>query len=155
MQKVLELEDSHPMCTSLIAARREKRPNFCETNHNLKNFRLRLFTSSDIQPLTVTILATPCSCLLPPNMFSRRLLNLTAASQRRSSAVRSYAVTSPANATATDRTRQAANPADNFLTAGADTAYFDEMLSAYRQDPESVHVSWRAYFRGLFSDAAR
>jgi 2-oxoglutarate dehydrogenase E1 component len=40
------------------------------------------------------------------------------------------------------------SPNDPFAN-GTNTYYAEEMYRHWRQDPESVHVSWDAYFRGL------
>ncbi|KAJ4252480.1 hypothetical protein NW762_011081 [Fusarium torreyae] len=38
--------------------------------------------------------------------------------------------------------------AETFLQGGA-ASYIDEMFMSWKQDPESVHVSWRTYFRNM------
>ena len=43
--------------------------------------------------------------------------------------------------------------ADNFA-AGANAVFMDQMYEMYKEDPNSVHSSWRAYFDGLENDVA-
>ncbi|EPY54231.1 2-oxoglutarate dehydrogenase [Schizosaccharomyces cryophilus OY26] len=44
-------------------------------------------------------------------------------------------------------------PTDNFLSGGA-ADYVDEMYEAWKRDPNSVHVSWQAYFKNVQSGKA-
>ena len=63
----------------------------------------------------------------------------------------------PATAQSTARhvrlmaTVAAQGPKDTAATFmnGTNAGYAEEMYKAWRQDPQSVHVSWRAYFSGL------
>ncbi|KAJ1996578.1 2-oxoglutarate dehydrogenase E1 component, partial [Coemansia thaxteri] len=40
------------------------------------------------------------------------------------------------------------HPSESFLS-GSVTPYIEEMYEAYIKDPESVHVSWRTYFKNV------
>lgn len=42
---------------------------------------------------------------------------------------------------------------DNFAN-GTSAVYVDQMYEMWKEDPNSVHASWRAYFSGVDSDAA-
>ncbi|KAH6990372.1 thiamine diphosphate-binding protein [Ilyonectria sp. MPI-CAGE-AT-0026] len=51
---------------------------------------------------------------------------------------------------ATSATNSPPDPSDNFLS-GSTANYIDEMYMQWKQDPESVHVSWQIYFRNMES----
>lgn len=51
---------------------------------------------------------------------------------------------------ATSATSSPPDPNDNFLS-GSTASYIDEMYMQWRQDPESVHVSWQIYFKNMES----
>lgn len=40
------------------------------------------------------------------------------------------------------------HPSESFLS-GTSSVYAEQMLAAYKKDPNAVHVSWRAYFENL------
>lgn len=42
---------------------------------------------------------------------------------------------------------------DNFMT-GTSANYVEDMYAAYREDPNSVHASWKAYFKGVDAGVA-
>jgi hypothetical protein len=42
------------------------------------------------------------------------------------------------------------HPSESFLS-GTSSVYAEQMLAAFKKDPESVHVSWRSYFENLES----
>ncbi|KAK6377086.1 2-oxoglutarate dehydrogenase E1 component [Lithohypha guttulata] len=65
---------------------------------------------------------------------TRKMLALTA--QRRG-----YAM-------AVEDTNKGVDPNDSFLQ-GNTASYIDEMYMAWKEDPSSVHVSWRAYFTNM------
>ncbi|KAJ2232019.1 2-oxoglutarate dehydrogenase E1 component [Coemansia sp. RSA 485] len=69
-------------------------------------------------------------------LFARR-----AAFPLSSAAVASAALRAKSTATAP-------HPSESFLSGNV-TPYIEEMYSAYLKDPESVHVSWRTYFRNV------
>ena len=43
--------------------------------------------------------------------------------------------------------------ADNFAN-GTSAVYVDQMYDMWRDDPNSVHASWRAYFSNVQNEAA-
>lgn len=45
-------------------------------------------------------------------------------------------------------TKVKTHPSESFLS-GTSSVYAEQMLAAYKRDPESVHVSWRSYFENL------
>ncbi|KAI0451830.1 oxoglutarate dehydrogenase [Xylaria acuta] len=70
---------------------------------------------------------------------------------------RSYSITAARRPVALTSQRRYASaqssppsPNDNFLS-GNTANYIDEMYMQWRQDPESVHVSWQVYFKNMES----
>jgi len=51
---------------------------------------------------------------------------------------------------ASAETEQSVDPSDSFLQ-GNSANYVDEMYMEWKRDPESVHVSWRSYFKNMES----
>ena len=43
--------------------------------------------------------------------------------------------------------------ADNFVN-GTSAVYVDQMYDMWREDPQSVNASWRAYFSNVENDSA-
>ncbi|KAM5442072.1 2-oxoglutarate dehydrogenase E1 component [Microsporum ferrugineum] len=104
---------------------------------------------------SVTLKASGASSILRQSSYTRSICsaarsNLHLAARKPLSVVcarqpwkqaRSYAV-------ATGESSKGVDPNDSFLQ-GNTANYIDEMYVAWKEDPQSVHVSWRTYFHNM------